>query len=58
MKITEGALNGFPTPPPPPDALSLACKLGAESAERIASQLGSLLDRGDRLGLRGGEGSA
>jgi hypothetical protein len=40
--------NGFVTPPPPPDPLSMACKLGAESAERIASQFGSLLDRGDR----------
>jgi hypothetical protein len=44
----ERQLNGSVTPMPPPDALSLACRLGAESAERIASQLGNLLDRGDR----------
>ena len=40
--------KGLGPPPPPSDALSLACKLVAETAERIASQLGTLLDRGDR----------
>jgi hypothetical protein len=44
----ESQVNDLGSPPPPLDPLSLACRLGAESAERIASQFGSLLDRADR----------